>query len=201
MKPLILLFMLALCTSAYAQIQEQEPEGLGTDMPMTLDAEPMNETPADEVRGITYEKEGKMCFVMGDDTKKGLYNHIAFSFDNKSYIVKKGNLYGIANNKAEITVEITYDSIFTDYTCGAGFVVKQHGKYGKITSNGAIMLAIKYQKIIAGNQHITLVENSKNKTELIFNNQNKALNKDIDYAELYQNLTKNTYLQILIKNE
>jgi hypothetical protein len=176
-----------LCINAYGQVQRQE--GKLDDIPIMEEAGPMNETPPDEVSGISYEKDGKMNFVMGDETKKGIYNLITFTHDNKSYIVKKGDLYGIANKKAEIVVKIVFDSIVSDYTNGIGFIVKQNGKYGKITSTGEIILPIEYNKIIAGSQYNTLVLNNQNGTELIFNEQNKSLNKKIDYAELYQNLT------------
>lgn len=199
MKQLIIIFIFTLCANLYAQVPRQEPmqereeRGYGTEMKIDaeihVEAPPISKTAPDEVRGISYEKDGKKSFLMGDETKKGLYDQINFVYDNKSYIVKNGNLYGIANKKAEITVKIEYDSIGADNFKGVGFIAKQKGKYGKITSTGKIILPIKYNKIIAGNQYITLVKNTKNETELVFNEQNKSLNKKIDYVELYQNLT------------
>lgn len=189
MRQLIFSLIFMLCINAYGQVQRQEGEEELTDMPIMDEAGPVGNTNPDEVSGISYEKDGKMNFVMGDDTKKGIYNLITFTHDNKSYIVKKGDLYGIANKKAEIIVNIVFDSIVSDYSGGIGFIVKQNGKYGKITSTGEIILPIEYNKIVAGNQYNTLVLNNQNETELIFNEQNKSLNKKIDYAELYQNLT------------
>ena len=193
MRQLIFIFIFTLCGNVYAQVprqeRTQEREERIIDVPIGEVAPPISKTAPDEVRGISYEKDGKKSFLMGDETKKGLYDQINFVYDNKSYIVKNGNLYGIANKKAEITVKIEYDSIGADNFKGVGFIAKQKGKYGKITSTGEIILPIKYNKIIAGNQDITLVKNKKNETELIFNEKNKSLNKKIDYAELYQNLT------------
>jgi WG containing repeat len=189
MKQIILILLFTFCTNAYAQVPRQEREERLLDMPVQLEAPPFSETAPDEVRGISYEKDDKKSFLMGDETKKGLYDQISFVHDNKSYIVKNGNLYGIANKKAEITVKIIYDSIGADNSKGTGFIAKHKGKYGKITNTGEIILPIKYIKIIAGNQYITLVENNKNETELIYNEQNKSLNKKIEYVEVYHNLT------------
>lgn len=190
MKLLLFVFVVTICTNTYAQVLEEESREVDIRLSSDTNYEIIYEAKADEVRGISSENDGTMCFVMGDNTKKGLYNQITVANNTRTYIVKKGDLYGLVNNKAEIIVDITYDSIFSNYyTHGIGFVVKQHGKYGKITSSGEIIIAIAYTKIIAGDQNITLVENNTNNTELIINHQQKSLLKNIEYAELYQNLT------------
>jgi hypothetical protein len=203
MRQILFIFLITFYTNAYTQVPRQERDERLMDMPMQVEAPPMSETAPDEVRGISYEKDGKKSFLMGNDTKKGLYDQINFVYNNKNYILKEGNLYGIANKKAEITVPIKYDSIGADNSKGIGFIVKHKGKYGKISETGEIILPIKYNKIIGGNQHITLVENNKNETELIFNEQNKSLNTKIEYAELYQNLAliKSNGKFGMIKNE
>lgn len=188
MKKIIFCLLITFCTNVNAQVPRQEREERSFDMSVPVETPPIIETAPDEVRGISYEKDGKKSFLMGDKTKKGLYDQIYFVYDNKSYIVKDGNHYGIANKKAEITVKIVYDSIGADNSTGTSFIAKQKGKYGKLTSTGEILVPIKYNKIIGGNQYITLVENNKNETQLIFNREDKSLNKKIDYVELYQNL-------------
>lgn len=192
MKRLILICVFTLFVDVFAQVprksQSQGRDEIYVDEPVKMDAPPMSKTAADEVRGISYEKDGKKSFVMGDETKKGLYDQINYS-NNSSYIIKNGKLYGIANKKAEIIVKIEYDSIGVDYSTSNGFIVKRKGKYGKITSTGEIMLPIEYNKIIGGNQDVTFVKNYKNETQLIINGQQKSTLEKIDYAELYQNLT------------
>jgi len=191
MKQQLFISIFVFCTTTYAQVPRQERmqerEEIHLESDYVVEAIPMDKTAADEVRGISYENDGKKSFVMGDETKKGLYDQINFERNSNSYIVKNGTLYGIANKKAEITVKIEYDSIGADYSKGPGFVVKQKGKYGKITSTGKIILPIKYDKIIAANQYITLVYN-KGDTQLIFNEHQKTLKMKIEYVELYQNL-------------
>lgn len=193
MKKLLFFFILCLCTTAYSQVPRQvprhgqEPDELYIDAPAAPPS--VGKSAPDEVRGITYDKNGKKSFIMGDETKKGLYHEINFVRNNGDfYIVKKRTQYGIVNKRGDVTVNIEYDSLAGDYNSGQGFIAKQKGKYGKISNLGKIILPIKYNKIIAGNLDITLVLNIKNETELIFTEKNLPLNKKIDYAELYQNV-------------
>lgn len=192
MKRLILIYIFTLFVDVFAQVpRKARSQGRGemvVDEPMSKGTLPDRKTAPDEVRGISYEKDGKKSFVMGDQTKKGLYDQINYS-NNSSYIVKNGKLYGIANKKGEIMVKIEFDSIGADYSTDSGFIAKQKGKYGKITSTGEIILPIKYNKIIGGNKDVTLVKNNKNLTQLIFNKRHKSPIGKIEYAELYQNLT------------
>ncbi|MBK7651589.1 MAG: hypothetical protein IPJ20_13820 [Flammeovirgaceae bacterium] len=111
MRQILFIFLITFYTNAYTQVPRQERDERLMDMPIQVEAPPMSETAPDEVRGISYEKDGKKSFLMGNDTKKGLYDQIHFVYNNKNYILKEGNLYGIANKKAEITVPIKYDSI------------------------------------------------------------------------------------------
>lgn len=189
MRKAIIIFIFALCTNAYAQVPRQERQEMYGEPTTGEVAIPPAITAPDNVRGVAYEKDGKCMFLMGDETKKGPYDQIIYVFDRTNYIVKKGNLYGIANNKADITVKIEYDSISADQSKSIGFIAKQKGKYGIITSTGEILLPIRYNKIIGGNKYNTLVLNNDGEIELIFNDHYKSLNKKIDYAEVYQNLT------------
>ncbi|MFN7312649.1 MAG: WG repeat-containing protein [Bacteroidota bacterium] len=191
MRQLIFIFIFTLSANVYAQVEENEQgvTHIKRDSYDLMDAEPELKVPSDEVRVITNMNDGKMSFSMGDDSKKGLYDWIGFTNENKFYIVKKGNRYGIANKKAEITVNIQYDSIGEDYFNKTGFIAKQDGKYGIISGIGEIIIPIRYNKIIASNQYNTMVINGANSTELISNKQQNSLRKNIDYAAFYSNLT------------
>ncbi|WP_395046434.1 WG repeat-containing protein, partial [Flavobacterium sp.] len=145
----ILIFVLVNFVSAQVPKLERKEIRRDSDHLLAVEEAPTNKTAPDEVYGVSYEKDGKKSFLMGNETKKGLYDQINFVQDNSGYIVKKGSLYGIANKKAEITVKIEYDTIGSDNSKGKGFVAKQNGKYGKITNTGEIILPFKYNKIIA----------------------------------------------------
>ncbi|MBK8874201.1 MAG: WG repeat-containing protein [Bacteroidetes bacterium] len=189
MRKVSIIFIFALCTTACAQVAKQERQEMYGEPTMGEVAIPPAITAPDNVRGVSHEKDGKCRFLMGDETKKGLYDQIIYVFDRTNYIVRKGNQYGIANNKADITVKIEYDSISSDQSKSIGFIAKQKGKYGIISSTGETILPIKYNKIIGGNKYHTLVSNNDSETELIFNDNLKSLNIKVDYAEVYQNLT------------
>ncbi len=143
MRKVSIIFIFALCTTAYAQVPRQERQEMYGEPTMGEVAIPPAITAPDNVRGVSHEKDGKCRFLMGDETKKGLYDQIIYVFDRTNYIVRKGNQYGIANNKADITVKIEYDSISSDQSKSIGFIAKQKGKYGIISSPGETILPIK----------------------------------------------------------
>ncbi|MGX7666504.1 WG repeat-containing protein [Flavobacterium pedocola] len=176
---LLPLFLLGF--SASAQVIEVEEKG---DYPVEV----MEAPNAEYISAGTYKENGKSGFVFPRDVRQGtIYDDIQWASDG--FIVKKNNLFGIANKKGELIGKIEFDSIGSDvYKTGPGFVVKQKKKYGKISVNGEVLLPIKYDRIIGGNNHITVIKNSKNATQLIFNKQNKLLPKKIEYAAVYQNV-------------
>ena len=195
MKQIILLVFFLAFAPAYAQVPRQDNDrgrdgGIRVDeYPLEVMEGPHSKKAADEVTGYYNAANGKKGFRMGDDSKKeAIYDQINFTWENNSYIVKSGNLYGITNNKGVVIVKIAYDSIGDGSFNNVGFIAKKNGKYGKISATGEILLPLKYNKIIGGNEHITLVKNSKNETVLVFNKENKAFAKKIEYIEIYKNL-------------
>ncbi|CAM3618982.1 hypothetical protein FSS13T_17660 [Flavobacterium saliperosum S13] len=178
----VLLFIL-FGIPASAQVVEVEGR---SDYPVEVVAEPDDERARTTIG--TYREKGKSGFVSpGNVRQEAIYEDIRWA--SGGFIVKKNNLYGIANKKGELISKIEYDSIGSDsYNKGAGFVIKRKGKYGKMSETGEILIPVNYGKIIAGNLHITLVKNKKDETQLIFNTQNKLFPKKIEYVALYQNL-------------
>lgn len=194
MKQIILLVFFLAFAPAYAQVPRQDNDRgrdgmIGADeryhdTPVEM---PHIKRPADEISGYYSIPNGKLGFTMGDNSKKeAIYDYINYTSVDKGYVVKIGKLYGITNKKGIVTAKIAYDSIGDGSF--VGFIAKKNGKYGKISATGEILLPLKYNKIIGGNEHITLVKNSKNETVLVFNKENKAFAKKIEYIEIYKNL-------------
>lgn len=186
MKKLKYLLIYLIIPQSYAQVPRQERSDDLKTVNSDKETYTREQKNKDEIYSISYESNGKKSFLMGDQSKKGLYDEIINVHDKKSYIVIKDNRYGITNNKGEHILKTTYDSIGNAYNSD-GFVVKQNGFYGKISNTGSSILAIKYNKIIAGNQYVTLVKNHKNEHELIIVDEKKSIN-NIDYVELYKNI-------------
>ena len=142
-----------------------------------------------EISGYYRDKNGKLGFVMGNNSKKeAIYSEIKHLNEYGGYIIKKDNLFGVINNTGEITVPIQYDSLGVENSNKLNsLVAKLNGKYGRITTSGDILLPIQYKKIMGGNMHLTLIKDKHNTIQIIFNNENKKLRKKIDYYEIYQN--------------
>ena len=131
MKKLLTFFIVTIHISVSAQVPKIEEKGIyGDRYTSVVEEMPRNKTAPEEVYGIAYEKDGKKSFLMGDKSKKGLYDQINYVQDNSSYIVKKENLYGIVNKKAEITVKIQYVGFGAYNSMGRVFLAKRNEKYG-----------------------------------------------------------------------
>lgn len=110
---------------------------------------------------------------MGNNSVKGLYDEIdAVRNDGSFYIIKKDNLFGLANKQEDIFVKLSYDSIRAYYNSGSGFIVKQKGKYGILNARkGLLQIPMVYVEIIeymeTGNNQLCFSVRQGNKYGMI----------------------------------
>jgi hypothetical protein len=132
-----------------------------------------------------YQKDGKYGFIDPAGVKQAaIYNKINFA--SNGFILKKGDLYGLADKKGQVIGNIAYDSLGT--VNETAYIVKQKGKYGTISNNGSKILSIKYDKILLTNNSVSFVRSTNSRIQMIFNEQEKAFPEPIESAFLYANV-------------
>ena len=133
-----------------------------------------------------YQQDKKYGFVYPKNNRnEPIYDNIKFG--SNGFIVKKDNLFGIADNKGLLIGKIEYDSIGA---INNAYIIKKKGFYGTLSAFGKPILSLKYKKIIFsdGRNPISLIGDKKNGMQLIFNESEKLFPQKIEYVTLYNNL-------------
>ncbi|PZX38110.1 WG repeat protein [Nonlabens dokdonensis] len=183
MKSFILILVTLLSYNCYSQDPGLEIEINEMEL---MEEIGMEEVPLSEMKDKAsyFTKGGKYGFVYPEGVfQDPIYDKI--SFGKETYIVKKGEKYGLTDLKGKEISKIEFDSIGGLYN---GFIMKKNGHYGTFTIAGEPILPIQYKKILAFNKQMTFIKNNKNKIQLIFNKSLKIFKEDIEYVELYGNL-------------
>jgi hypothetical protein len=173
MKQIFLLIFISYCTIAIAQVPEPPRE-------MRIDADKPN---IKNENASYYLKNGKYGFVLENNRQEAVYEKITYGING--FIVQKGKLYGIANNKGLLLNKVEFDSIGI---LKSNYLVKQNGKYGLLSDKGISLLPSKYNKIFGRNNLVSIVQGTNGKVQLIFNETGKVFNQDVEYVNLYYNL-------------
>lgn len=131
-----------------------------------------------------YQQAGKYGFVYPENTRQeAVYDKITYGLSG--FIVTNGKLQGIADFKGRLISKVEFDSIGI---LNHDYLVKKNGKLGLISNLGIPLLSIKFDKIIGGNTYVTIIQNKKGESQLIFNKTEEIFSQKIEYANLYQNL-------------
>lgn len=132
-----------------------------------------------------YQKDGKYGFVYPKGVEQpAIYSKI--NFGPNGFVIKKGELYGIAGKTGDVIGNIVYDSIGTIYD--RAYIVKKKDKYGIISNEGNNILSIKYDKILSANKFVSFVQGKYSPIQMVFNDQEKVFAPKIEYAALYTDL-------------
>lgn len=187
MKSILFIFLLFLGTTSIAQVPNlNKSKVISAD---SYDGIIIEKEAGENIKAGYYQQDGKYGFVYPEDIRQELiYDKIEFASDG--FIVKKNNLFGIADKKGIIIGKIEFDSIGSNYSNNV-FIVKKKGKYGTISEDGKPILSLKYDKILfSGSQNpVSFVKNKSGNVMLIFNKEERVFLEKIDYAEVYANLT------------
>ena len=174
MKQTLFLMLILLCTAVVAQVP----------VPMREMHVEVPDEGTDNKNAGYYQEAGKYGFVYPRNTRQeAVYDKITYS--SYGFIIKKGNLYGIADKTGTLISKMEYDSIGM---LNNNYLVKKNGKFGTLSNEGSLLLSIKYNKVFGGNSHVSVVENNKGATQLVFNKTEKVFPQSIEYVNLYNNL-------------
>ncbi len=186
MKFIILLPLFLCCTFAKAQVPPPKGEMSGSDYPTI--AEPEMPPISEENRNAgTYRENNKYGFVYPQDKRQeAIYDLIQFS--NNGFILKKGDLYGIANKKGVPISKIAFDTIAA--LNSNVYLIKMKGKYGTLASDGKQLLAIKYNTILFcdSKSGVSFVKTKNDEVQMISNANEKPFPSKIELAIVYANL-------------
>lgn len=96
-----------------------------------------------KLRGVV-DKKGKLLLPVE-------YNEIAHIHANKTFMLRKGNKYGIINSDMKILLPVAYDHFEPIVVNGSGlstyFLIKQHGKAGICDKDGKWVLDAIYDEL------------------------------------------------------
>lgn len=140
---------------------------------------------SDGKTAVYYKKDGKYGFVYPPGVEQpAIYSEISFGPDG--FVVRKGELYGIAGKTGNIIGNIAYDSIGSIYN--RAYIVKKKDKYGIISNEGNDILSVKYDKILSANEFISFVQAKNGPIQMIFNDRQRIFAQKIEYAAIYSDL-------------
>ncbi len=189
MKSILSIISFLFAINAIAQIPNSNNSRRGSgDVGDMLTIEEGNGTNKDYNAGY-YQQDGKYGFVYPENVRqKTGYDKIESA--SNGFIVKKDDLYGIADRKGVLIGKIEFDSIGFKSQSNT-FIVKKKGKYGSMSQDGKQILSAKYDKVLySGSQNpISFVKAKDGNVSLIFNKDEKMFPQKVDYAEVYANLT------------
>lgn len=184
MKHFLIIAFLFITVTSRAQVpQKREIRGdIGADIVISGPKQPAE---PGAYGAAYYQKDGKYGFVYPEGIKQpAIYSKIYFNANG--FVIKKDELYGIADKKGVVIGSITYDSVGTIHE--KTYIVKRKGKYGTISGEGNKILSIKYDKILSVNKFVSFVQVGNGPIQMIFNDQEIAFPQKIDYAALYTDL-------------
>ncbi len=131
-----------------------------------------------------YREKGKYGFIYPKNKRQeALYDKITYGLNG--YIVQKGKLYGITDNKGIALSRIEFDSVMI---LNNHYLVKKKGKSGLLSNKGDLLLSIKYDKILGTNTKVSIVQNKKGDVQLVKNENEKLLISKIEKVVLYHNI-------------
>ncbi|MCB0820011.1 MAG: WG repeat-containing protein, partial [Bacteroidetes bacterium] len=126
-----------------------------------------------------YKQDGKYGFILeGNLKQEAVYDRISSGVNG--FIVVKDNKYGITNQKAEIILSPSFDSIrvFNPY-----YLIKVNNKYGVLSSSGELIQKPSFDKIFGVNKYVTVIQDNKGKIKLVLNTTGEIMaGKNIQYV-------------------